>query len=130
MKRDCGTIAEMPRGSNPRQPYLEYAPTSGRMYGSYESCLDKLGFLPVTHSKLARDMRNELVIAFKQYTHDPIRAFLQKKDNEAAFRALITAFLKESGPKFWGNRNRDHLEERDSSCGFLYPRDAHREGSR
>ena len=123
-------IAEILRGSSPRPPYLDYAPASGPMSGNYESCLNKLGFLSPRHSKAAHDMRDELRAAFKQHTSHPKRAFLLKKDNEAAFKALIIGFLKETGPKFWGTRNRDNLEEQDKSRGFLYPRDAHREGSR
>ena len=123
-------IAEILIGLNPKPLYLDYAPSGGPKYHNYESFLNRLGFLPARDSKLAHDMRKEFMAAFKQCTHQPIRAFLLKKDNEAAFKALILGFLKETGPKFWGTSNRDHLEAPDNLRGFLYPRDADREGSR
>ena len=56
--------------------------------------------------------------------------FLKKAYNEIAFDTLVDEFLDKHGETYWGEGNRNHLEEMDPLKGFLYPRDVLRPGSR
>ena len=110
--------------------YLDYAPRGGPKTGSYEACLNKLGFLPENHNSLPLNKRGKLIQALREHTLEPKCTYLMKEDNEAAFNSLVDGFLHKYGSEFWGPGNRNHLVEKDPSHGFLYPRDAQRKGSR
>ena len=43
---------------------------------------------------------------------------------------IVSEFLAEYGPIYWGNSRRDHLEEPNVLKGFLCPRDTTRANSR
>ena len=56
--------------------------------------------------------------------------FLNRMANPEAFKIIVSEFLAEYGPVYWGNSKRDHLEEPNILKGFLCPRDAIRANSK
>ena len=66
----------------------------------------------------------------KIHLSSPSHKFLNRHTNPEAFRIMVSEFLAQYGPIYWGDSERDHLVEPDTLKGFLYPRDAQHVGSR
>lgn len=103
--------------------YLDYSPFRLESPRNYEICLYRLGF---KQKEAESGTHNELIKNLRAYLEGTEYFCLRKVDNPAAFRTLVLEFLKESGPRYWGPSNRQHLEEEDPSKGYLYPRDVQR----
>lgn len=111
----------------PSDLYLSYAPTPRSSQVSHSQFFEKLGFKSASTSG---DMRDKFIANMKDHVQDPSYKFLTKAANPEAFKILVGEFLAEYGPIYWGNSERDHLEEQDIHQGFLCPRDALRADSR
>lgn len=75
-------------------------------------------------------MRTAFSCDMKAHLDSPSHKFLTRAANPEAFKIVISEFLAEYGPIYWGDSMRDHLQESDSLKGFLCPRDAQRVPSR
>lgn len=109
--------------------YLHYAPAVAalRVTRKYPNYLDALGFRPEEYtSRIRKDFLKDM----KLHVDDSDHGFLRIHENKAAHKAMVREFLTEHGKTYWGDFHRDHLEEKDVTMGFWYPRDADREGSR
>lgn len=120
-------------GGNPTDTsYLSYdpKPMSGHKPRSWDTHLDSLGF---KHKNIRYPPMDELRDAIQQdinaFLWCPLMQYLRREDNLPAFGMLIQGFLEEFGSVWWGEADRIHLTETDSSKGFLYPRDAQRNDS-
>lgn len=109
--------------------YLHYAPAAValRVTRKYPNYFDALGFRPEAYTFRIRE---GFLKAMKLHVDDNEHAFLRIHDNEPAHKAVVREFITEHGMTYWGSLHRDHLEEKDVTKGFWYPRDADREGSR
>lgn len=75
-------------------------------------------------------MKSEVLINhIKSHVDTSVHKYLRSIDNEAAFNVMVSEFFERHGADYWGPFDREHLAEPDVSKGFLYPRDAYREGS-
>ena len=108
-------------------PYLSYEPRSSIGHASYSHFLDLLGFKPAYASE---QMRKDFIADMKTHLSSPSHKFLTRDANSEALKTIVSEFLAEYGPTYWGDSKRDHLQESDANKGFLCPRDAQREGSR
>lgn len=75
-------------------------------------------------------MRTAFIADVKHHVNSPSHRFLTRDAYPEAFKTVMSEFLAEYGPTYWGDSKRDHLQESDALKGFLCPRDAQREGSR
>lgn len=75
-------------------------------------------------------MRDKFIANMNDHVQDLSHKFLTKAANPEAFKILVARFLAKYGPIYWGNSERDHLEEQDIHRGFLCPRDTLRADSR
>ena len=74
-------------------------------------------------------MRTDFVVDMRNDLSFPSLEVLNRRADPKAFKILVSGFLAQYGPKYWGDSKRDHLQEPDTLKGFLCPRDAQREGS-
>ena len=112
--------------------FLKYAPRGRDSRPNYTNFLDNLGFErtdPAIQAQ-AYQYRNEFIADVKHHVSLSNLRCLCRDDDVLAFEKMISDFLSKYGSKYWGPSKRDHLAEKDSSKGFLYPRDAERKGSR
>lgn len=109
--------------------YLHYAPAVAalRVTRKYPNYFDALGFRPEAYTSIIRE---EFLNDMKLHVDDNEHKFLRIHENATAHNNMVREFLTEHGNTYWGAFNRDHLEEKDVTKGFCYPRDADREGSR
>lgn len=107
--------------------YLGYAPTNTVHPSCYIGCFERLGF-KITASTIAK--REMLLNHLRGHVDGSNYIILRSTDNLAAFKVMVSEFLVEHGEDYWGRIGREHLAEPDISKGYLYPRDANREGSR
>ena len=106
--------------------YLHYAPAAVFLR-NYANHFDALGFRPEAYtSRIRKDFLKDM----KLHVDDNEHGFLRIRDNYPAHKAMVREFITEHGMTYWGAHQRDHLEEKDITKGFWYPRDADREGSR
>ena len=103
--------------------YQEYVPRYQGPARSFTTCFQKLGFKIDPGSELKRE---NFIAAMKKQVDSSDLKYLRPTDNEVAFSVMVDEFLVQHGRYYWGVHNRDHLEEEDSSKGYLYPRDADR----
>ena len=109
---------------------MSYAPTprtSSKSHQSQSEYFEKLGFKLDDESK---DKRHAFLVNMKDHVRHRSHRFLQRRANPEAFQNVVSEFLTEYGPVYWGDSKRDHLQEPNSLKGFLYPRDAKRANSR
>lgn len=123
----------MDQESGDRPAYLDYEPRTfikgDTKHFTYRSCFDRLGF-DHWDNETALEARLQFIRDLRAHLCVPETRCLRRKDNPAAFRALILGFLEKHGQMYFGKANRAHLAEKDPRKGFLYPRDAQRDGSR
>ena len=75
-------------------------------------------------------MRDAFLVNMDDHVQHISHKFLHQNANPKAFKIVVTEFLAEYGPVYWGNSKRDHLDEPNILKGFLCPRDATRVKSR
>ena len=107
--------------------YLSYRPTTSIKTHSNDHFFDLLGFKP---ARATRRMRTAFMDAMTSHVQPVSHRFLNRAANPEAFKVVVSEFLAEYGPTYWGDSNRSHLEEPDTLKGFLCPRDALRAQSR
>ena len=109
----------------PPDAYLHYLPLPPYpiQLCNYKVCLYKLGF---KQEEAEMGVNHELVLDLKAFLEGTAYFYLRQCDNPAAFKTLMLEFLKERGSRYWGQSQRQHLEEKDPYKGFLYPRDVQR----
>lgn len=111
-----------------RKPlYLSYAPTTDPKHHSSEHFFDKLGF---KSGEASAGMREAFVVDVRDHVQHLSHRFLHRTANPEAFKIVVSEFLAEYGPVYWGYTKRDHLEEPNILKGFLCPRDSTRANSR
>ncbi len=106
--------------------YLHYSPLPLNQSASYRNFLCKLGF---KQEEVELGANHELIKDLRTYLEGTEYFYLRKCDNPAAFKTLVFEFLEEHGPKYWDHSKRQHLEEKEPSKGYLYPRDVKRDES-
>ena len=111
----------------PCDSYLSDVPKS---IGKYTRKADFFKMLGFKQGDASETMRIAFYADMEAHVQFPSHRFLNKEMNPEAFGTMMSEFLTEYGPKYWGDRKRDHLEEPDTLKGFMCPRDAQREDSR
>lgn len=106
--------------------YLRYKPTSPIRSHNNVHFFDLLGFKPASASER---MRTAFTVDMANHVQHSSYQVLNRAANPEAFAILVSEFLAEYGPTYWGDSEREHLQEPDTLKGFLCPRDALRAGS-
>ena len=113
--------------ANSPNAYLHYSPLppnpSAKDKGNYTKCLYKLGF---KQEQAELGPYHELIKDLRAYLEGTAYFYLRKGDNPAAFKTLVLEFLGDYGAKYWGQSQRQRLEEEKPCKGYLYPRDVQR----
>lgn len=73
-------------------------------------------------------MRAAFIVDMGSHLSSPSHRFINRRADPEAFKIVVSDFLTQYGPAYWGASKRDHLEEPNTLKGFLCPRDVY-EGS-
>lgn len=114
-------IHQSPRALKPKRsntPTLPSWPSSDLI-----NLCDPLGFIK---GPISTSTRQHLVQAINSCIDTPNGSPLNDRGNMNTSERLARSFLEKYGSIFWGDLNRKHLKEPDSSKGLLYDRDAER----
>ncbi|KAL8707273.1 MAG: hypothetical protein Q9225_007787 [Loekoesia sp. 1 TL-2023] len=85
-----------------------------------KQCLKALGF---RMGKGCAITRNAFQKDLKKWAKARGNQRLRPHTNQDAFDNMVEAFLNEYGEKYFGSKNRQHLQEEDPAEGILWPRD-------
>ena len=114
-------IHQSPRALKPKRsntPTLRSWPSSDLI-----NLCDPLGFIK---GPISTSTRQHLVQAINSCIDAPNGSPLNDRGDMSPSEELARSFLEKYGSIFWGDLNRKHLKEPDSSKGLLYDRDAGR----
>lgn len=113
--------------THPSHSYLSYEPKPSIKGHCPNHFFDKIGFKSADASAQMRiAFIADMTTHFKSRSHKN----LTRTKDPKAFKIVVSEFLAEFGSSYWGDSERDHLQESDPLKAFLCPRDARRENSR
>ena len=106
---------------------MAYAPAPSVKGTSQGHFFNKLGFKSMDATE---EVRRTFTTDMANHVQHSSHKFLLRSANPKAFETVVSEFLAEYGPVYWGTSMRDHLEQPDILKGFLCPRDSLRTNSR